>query len=80
MILSNACLGVLNGVVELANRIELGQCRAGLVVSCETSRDINEALIDQMLMTRSMDLVQELAGDAHGRFRCCGRVSRRSRI
>src|SRR5437762_2605594 len=31
--LSNACLGVLNGMVEIANRIELKQCRAGLVVS-----------------------------------------------
>ena len=31
--LSNACLGVLNGIVDVANRIELGQCRAGLVVS-----------------------------------------------
>src|SRR5688572_16878601 len=29
---SNACLGVLNGVVDVANRIELGQCQAGLVV------------------------------------------------
>ena len=27
--LSNACLGVLNGIVDIANRIELGQIRAG---------------------------------------------------
>src|SRR5262245_21193736 len=27
---SNACLGLLNGVVQLANMIELGQIRAGL--------------------------------------------------
>ena len=26
---SNACLGVLNGMVDIANRIELGQIRAG---------------------------------------------------
>src|SRR5947209_15506715 len=32
--LTNACLGVLNGIVDVANRIELGQIRAGLVVSC----------------------------------------------
>jgi 3-oxoacyl-[acyl-carrier-protein] synthase-3 len=32
---SNACLGMLNGMVEIANRIELGQMRAGLVVSAE---------------------------------------------
>src|SRR5262245_60634657 len=38
--ISNACLGVLNGMIEIANRIELGQIRAGLVVSCETAREI----------------------------------------
>src|SRR5438128_1591872 len=53
--LSNACLGVLNGIVEVANRIELGQCRAGLVVSCETAREINDAMIDELVRSRSMD-------------------------
>jgi 3-oxoacyl-[acyl-carrier-protein] synthase-3 len=52
---SNACLGVLNGMVEVANRIELGQVRAGLVVACETAREINEIAIQQMLRTRTMD-------------------------
>lgn len=54
--LSNACLGVLNGVVEVANRIELGQCRSGLVVSCESAREINENVIHRMAATRSLDL------------------------
>lgn len=54
--ISNACLGVLNGIVDIANRIELGQVRAGLVVSCETARDINEAMIDAMLQARSMEM------------------------
>jgi 3-oxoacyl-[acyl-carrier-protein] synthase-3 len=54
--LSNACLGVLNGVVEVANRIELGQCRAGLVVSCETAREINETAIDTVNESRSLDV------------------------
>ena len=54
--LSNACLGVLNGVVEVANRIELGQCRSGLVVSCESAREINENVIDRMVQTKSLDL------------------------
>lgn len=45
---SNACLGVLNGIVDVANRIELGQCRAGLVVSCETAREINEITINRL--------------------------------
>jgi 3-oxoacyl-[acyl-carrier-protein] synthase-3 len=46
--ISNACLGVLNGVLDVANRIELGQIRAGLVVACESSREINEIMIKQM--------------------------------
>ncbi len=46
---SNACLGVMNGMIDVANRIELGQIRAGLVVSCESSRDITEDVILQML-------------------------------
>jgi 3-oxoacyl-[acyl-carrier-protein] synthase-3 len=53
---SNACLGVLNGVVDVANRIELGQIRAGLVVSCETAREINDAMIETMVQSRSMDV------------------------
>lgn len=48
MDLSNACLGVMNGVVSVANQIELGQCRAGLVVSCESAREINDATIDRL--------------------------------
>ena len=57
--LSNACLGVLNGVVDIANRIELGQARAGLVVSAETSREINENVIERMVRTKSRELFVE---------------------
>ncbi|MBA4063846.1 MAG: 3-oxoacyl-ACP synthase III [Isosphaera sp.] len=57
--LSNACLGVLNGIVEVANRIELGQARAGLVVSAETAREINENVIDRMVSTKSVELFRE---------------------
>ena len=46
---SNACLGVLNGILEAANRIELGQVRAALVVSCESAREINELTIARMI-------------------------------
>jgi 3-oxoacyl-[acyl-carrier-protein] synthase-3 len=52
--ISNACLGVLNAVLDLANRIELGQIRAGMVVSCESAREINEIMIERMLKERSM--------------------------
>ncbi len=54
--ISNACLGVLNGMVEIANRIELGHIRAGLVVSCETAREIVEVAIDQLRDAPAMDL------------------------
>jgi acyl-CoA:acyl-CoA alkyltransferase len=57
--LSNACLGVLNGIVEIANKIELGQAKAGLVVSAETAREINENVIDRMVRTKSPDLFRE---------------------
>jgi 3-oxoacyl-[acyl-carrier-protein] synthase-3 len=52
---SNACLGVLNGLVDIANRIEMGQIRAGMVVACETAREINEIVIAQLLANRNMD-------------------------
>jgi 3-oxoacyl-[acyl-carrier-protein] synthase-3 len=53
--ISNACLGVLNGMVEIANRIELGQIRAGLVVSCETAREINEITLARLASGVDMD-------------------------
>jgi len=53
--LSNACLGVLNGILDVANRIELGQIRAGLVVSCESARDINDLMIARMLANPRME-------------------------
>jgi 3-oxoacyl-[acyl-carrier-protein] synthase III len=52
---SNACLGVLNGMIEVANRIELGQIRAGLVVSCETAREINELMASRLLQKAGME-------------------------
>ncbi|MBI3552652.1 MAG: 3-oxoacyl-ACP synthase III [Elusimicrobia bacterium] len=52
---SNACLGVLNGILDVANRVELGQIKAGLVVSCESAREINESMIESMLKNPTMD-------------------------
>ncbi|MCD6526932.1 MAG: 3-oxoacyl-ACP synthase III [Desulfuromonas sp.] len=54
--ISNACLGVLNGILDIANRIELGQIRAGLVVSCESARELNETTIRRMLKKQDMGL------------------------
>ncbi len=45
---SNACLGLLNGVVQVANMIELGQIRAGLVVGTESGRALVETTIQRL--------------------------------
>jgi 3-oxoacyl-[acyl-carrier-protein] synthase-3 len=45
---SNACLGLLNGTIQVANMIELGQIEAGLVVGTESGRALVENTIDQL--------------------------------
>ena len=47
--ISNACLGFINGMVTLANMIELGQIKAGVVVGCESSKPLVEATINRLL-------------------------------
>ncbi len=42
---SNACLGLLNGMVQIANLIESGCLRAGLVVGTESSRNLVQSTI-----------------------------------
>jgi 3-oxoacyl-[acyl-carrier-protein] synthase-3 len=39
---SNACLGIVNGMLQVANMIELGQIEAGLVVGSEGGRQLVE--------------------------------------
>ena len=46
---SNACLGIMNGMVQVANAIELGHIEAGMVVSCESARQIIDITIDRLL-------------------------------
>lgn len=43
--ISNACLGFINGMVTLANMIELGQIKAGVVVACESGTRLTDATI-----------------------------------
>ncbi|MFP6674770.1 MAG: 3-oxoacyl-ACP synthase III [Pirellulaceae bacterium] len=45
---SNACLGLLNGILQVANMIELGQIEAGLVVGTESGRQLVENTIRQL--------------------------------
>ncbi|MHB8899006.1 MAG: 3-oxoacyl-ACP synthase III [Thermoguttaceae bacterium] len=51
---SNACLGLLNGMVQVANMIELGQIRAGLVVGTESSRALVETTIHRLNTDESL--------------------------
>lgn len=46
---SNACLGLLNGMLAIASLIELGQVKAGIVVGTEIGRPLVEATIDKLL-------------------------------
>lgn len=54
--ISNACLGAVNGMIQVANAIELGQIQAGMVVCCETARQIVDTMIDRLLRNPSMPL------------------------
>ncbi len=47
--ISNACLGFANGMISLANMIELGQVRKGLIVAAESSRQLVETTIASLL-------------------------------
>lgn len=64
--LSNACLGVVNGMVQVANAIELGQIRAGLVVSCETARQIVDLSIQRMLQHADMETFKKTVATLTG--------------
>ena len=52
---SNACLGVMNAILEVANHIELGHIKAGLVISAESAREINELTIKRLLEGGSLE-------------------------
>jgi 3-oxoacyl-[acyl-carrier-protein] synthase-3 len=51
---SNACLGLLNGIVQVAAMIELGQIRAGLVVGTEDCRALLESTIEALNRDESL--------------------------
>jgi len=51
---SNACLGLLNGIVQIASMIELGQIRAGVVVGTECGRALVENTIELLNSDNSL--------------------------
>ena len=66
---SNACLGLLNGIVQVASMIELGQIRAGVVVGTECGRELVENTIELLNARYVADarLGQKLHRLAHDR-------------
>ena len=63
---SNACLGIMNGMVEIANAIELGHIHSGLVLSCESARQIVDLSINRMLENRDMDTFKKCVATLTG--------------
>jgi acyl-CoA:acyl-CoA alkyltransferase len=51
---SNACLGLLGSMVQVANMIELGQIRAGVVVGTESGRALVETTIAELNANTSL--------------------------
>ncbi len=59
---SNACLGILSGMIQAANMIELGQIQAALVVGSEGGRQLVEHTIDTL--NRDTTLTRKTIKDA----------------
>ena len=53
--ISNACLGFLNGMITLANMIELGQVRYGLVVAGETAEELVRSTVNYLLTDTTLN-------------------------
>jgi len=51
---SNACLGLLNGMILVADLIELGRIRAGIVVGTEDGRSLVENTVESLLSNPSL--------------------------
>lgn len=51
---SNACLGVLSGALQIATMIEAGQIEAGVVVGTETGRSLVENTVERLNAEESL--------------------------
>ena len=49
---ANACLGFINGMVTLANMIELDHVKAGVVVACEAGTRLTDVTIEELLQDK----------------------------
>jgi acyl-CoA:acyl-CoA alkyltransferase len=55
----SACLGMITGMVQVANEIELGNINAGLVVSCETARQIVDSTIEEINLHKDIEFYKD---------------------
>jgi 3-oxoacyl-[acyl-carrier-protein] synthase III len=55
----SACLGMVTGMVHVANEIELGNIKAGLVVSCETARQIVDSTIEEINTHKTVEFYKD---------------------
>ena len=62
----SACLGMVTGMVQVANEIQLGNIKAGLVVSCETARQIVDSTIDEINHSKDMDFFKDTVATMTG--------------
>ena len=62
----NACLGMITGIVNVANEIELGNIKAGLVVSCETARQIVDSTIDEINTHKNIEFYKKTVATMTG--------------
>jgi len=79
--ISNACLGLLNGVLQLANMIELGQIKAGIVVGTEGSRQLVETTIEMLNKSETLtrgDIKTAIASLTIGSGSCAILLTHRS--
>lgn len=51
---SNACLGLLSGMLHVADMIELGRIQAGVIVGTETGRPLVEGTIGSLIADESL--------------------------
>ncbi len=57
--ITNACLGVLNSIIQVANAIETKQIKAGLIVASESSRHIINQTIAKLLEENDIEVFKK---------------------
>ncbi|MDA7950097.1 MAG: 3-oxoacyl-ACP synthase III [Pirellulaceae bacterium] len=78
---SNACLGLLNGMLQVASLIESGQIQAGIVVGTELGRNLVEKTIETLntrLELSRKDIKQTIASLTIGSASCAVLLTDRS--